>query len=139
MAVWKRAFFYAWEVWERLAPMLDRIKADDPLWVREQYIDHMAAALSHDMPYRYLDKWAAVYVSVLNAASRLPEGDEFVNRHGEELGALQQEMHSLRDAADASGTPYAETSRFTELESLLDDALGPLKNEQAGFPKTTMH
>ena len=53
---------YAWEVWEHLGPILDRIEADDPLWLRKHYYEHMGAALSHSVRHFFLSRTGGAFI-----------------------------------------------------------------------------
>ena len=112
---------YAWEVWEHLGPILDRIEADDPLWLRKHYYEHMGAALSHSVRHFFSFKdRGSLYTSLLKTTSRLPEGEEFVKQHHDELITIQRATKDFYDS---------ESDHVEELQRLLNDLLGPLPEE----------
>jgi hypothetical protein len=66
---------YEYRVWRDLPPTVARLTPETPLWIRQVYLNHLTAALSHFFPgYESLTNVAAMW----QAIERLPEGRDWV-------------------------------------------------------------
>lgn len=111
---------YAWEVWEHLGPVLDRIDPDSPQWVRQHYLYHMEGVFEHSLRRHFsLEDRIVAYISILNAISFFPEANSFVERHRGELELLREVRELFK----------TESTEEVELERLLTEILGPLEEQ----------
>lgn len=118
---------YASEVWEHLSGPLNLLAADDPKWVRQHYLYHMNAALSH-MVHFSLQSFS-LYDSIVQAALRLPEGAELVERRRTELKTLQSDMKLFKKyVVDETGDERLK-AQWASFEEGLNALIGPANDE----------
>lgn len=121
---------YAMEVWEHLSGVLDKLSKDDPEWVRKHYLYHMDATLSHRIYYSMQHRLAA-YNSIVQAALRLPEGADLIERRRSELEEIQSKLKSFKlHVIDGEEKPdEQQKAQWASLVEGLDALISPAADE----------
>jgi len=91
---------YEYRVWRDLPPTISLLTSNTPLWIRQLYLSHLTATLSHY--HSNWDSWTNV-AAMFSAIEQLPEGREWLLTNQQALVRRGLNTYTLRiDGSDTS-------------------------------------